>query len=52
MVDIGKLMEMNKLFSFCLYSFGVLMATKTIWGFIDNALTKEVHTNRLYSVFR
>ena len=45
MVDIEKLMETNRLFHFCLSSLGVLVVAKIVWGFIDNALTKEVHTN-------
>lgn len=43
MVDIGKLMETSKLFSFCLNALGVLVVAKIVWGFIDSVLTKEVH---------
>ncbi len=45
MVDIEKLMETNRMFHFCLSSLGVLIVAKIVWGFIDNVLTKEVHTN-------
>lgn len=46
MVDIGRLIETSKLFSFCLHSLGVLVVAKIIWGFIYNVLEKEMDTNR------